>query len=156
MGVDKKDRVIKSLYGIWKGIRQRCNNSKCKYYKRYGARGIKICPQWDSFEQFVKDLGAKPNPRSTIDRIDNNGNYEPSNIRWASYHEQAGNRSDSKIFTYNGKTKCLKAHCIDLGVTYPKVKYRIRRGWTLEEALTIPTYTGGIKVSKYKKSMGSL
>ena len=77
-------------YNIWKAMRQRCLNAKCKDYKYYGARGIKICKRWDIFMNFYEDMGPKPEGLS-LDRIDNNGDYEPNNCRWVTQKEQVLN-----------------------------------------------------------------
>lgn len=83
----------KSLeYLVWKSLRARCNNPKSKDYKSYGGRGIKVCERWDnSFEDFIADMGPRP-PGLTVERIDNDGNYEPSNCKWATQAEQNRNR----------------------------------------------------------------
>lgn len=86
-------------YQIWNGMRQRCLNPKSKAYKYYGALGVTICDRWlNSFDTFLADMGERPSPELSIDRINTFGNYEPSNCRWATMKEQANNKRKSKKY----------------------------------------------------------
>lgn len=123
-------------YRSWNGMRSRCNNKNGKSYKNYGGRGIKVCPRWDSFEKFIKDMGKCPAGKS-LDRIDNNGNYEPSNCRWTSYEEQANNRRSNNLLTFKGKTRNIAFWAKETGINQRTIRSRVSQlGWTAEKALT--------------------
>ena len=84
-------------YQIWSSMMTRCSNKKTKCYKNYGGRGIKVCKRWLKFENFYNDMGCRPSNKHSIDRVNNDGNYEPSNCRWATIKQQANNRRNKKI-----------------------------------------------------------
>lgn len=93
-------------YSTWAAMKKRCLNPKDEKYAYYGGRGISVTPRWNSFENFLKDMGEKPKGLA-LDRIDNDGHYEPSNCRWATRQEQSGNSSRIRRLTLNGKTQSV-------------------------------------------------
>lgn len=124
-------------YKIWAGMRDRCKNPSHIGYVYYGGRGITVCERWDSYETFLLDMGRSPTKLHSLDRKDNNGNYNPSNCRWATKSEQANNTRRSHMITYNGKTQNLKQWCIELGLDYRKTCARITTSkWNPEKAFT--------------------
>jgi hypothetical protein len=125
------------VYSVWHLMVQRCTNPNCKGWKWYGSRGITVCDRWRSFENFLADMGEPPSPEHSIDRYpDNDGNYEPGNCRWATAKEQANNKRNNKLISYNGQTKTLQGWADMLGVKANTLNYRLRRGWTMERAFS--------------------
>lgn len=125
-------------YHIWLGMRNRCYNKNVKAYPHYGGRGITICDRWrNSFPSFLEDMGEAP-ARLSIDRINNDGNYEPSNCRWATDLTQARNCRKNVMITAFGKTLCVSEWAQELGVSGATISKRIRLGLTPEDAITIP------------------
>lgn len=121
----------------WKHMIQRCTNPKNERWDRYGARGIRVCERWTKFENFLEDMGRQPFRGATIERKDNNGNYEPDNCKWATRAEQSRNKRDTVMITHDGKTMCLADWAIELGLNYNTLHNRIRvAGWPIERALT--------------------
>lgn len=109
-------------YGSWSDMRTRCYNPNNKNYPNYGGRGITICDQWRySFETFLADMGLKPSKKHTLDRIKVNGNYEPSNCRWATRKEQNRNTRANHYITYNGKTQCIADWAEEFGMKDTKL-----------------------------------
>lgn len=125
-------------YKTWRAMRSRCQNTDDKDYKNYGARGISVCLRWEEFAAFVADMGVRPLD-ATIDRIDVNGNYEPSNCRWATAVEQSRNKRQNVMVSFNGKTQCIAAWADEIGLERKTLEYRIRAGWNAERALTSPS-----------------
>jgi hypothetical protein len=121
---------------IWREMKQRCTNPKSRKYPRYGGRGIRVCPAWDLFEQFYADMGPRPSPAHSIDRTDNDGNYEPGNCRWRTRSEQQRNRRNNHLLTYQGKTQTIAAWAEETGLRPMTLSYRISAGWGTELALT--------------------
>lgn len=126
------------LYNIWRGMKERCYNENTVHYNSYGGRGIVICDEWtDNFVSFYNwaiQNGYSDN--LTIDRIDNNGNYEPSNCRWTTQKEQMNNTRSNHLITFNGKTQTIAQWSEELGINYQTIQGRIRRGLPVPQILS--------------------
>lgn len=127
------------LYQIWCAMKQRCYNPNNKRYDSYGGRGITICDEWlndyPAFRKWAIENGYEDNGKLSIDRIDNDGNYEPNNCRWADIITQANNRSSNIVITYNGKTQTLRQWSEETGISMDALYSRYRAGKTAEEIL---------------------
>jgi hypothetical protein len=122
----------------WGAMKRRCLNANDKDYPRYGGRGITVCDRWrDSFEAFVADMGVKPEGTS-LDRIDNNGNYEPGNCRWAALDVQNNNRRSNRPITFKGRTQTLTQWAGEAGLSSEALAHRLKSGWPMGDALSIP------------------
>ena len=124
-------------YATWMHMKQRCDNISDKDYKDYGGRGIEVCDRWRKFENFYEDMGPRPKGAS-INRINNDGNYEPGNCEWAGGKDQARNKSNNCMIEYDGQIKCLQAWADKSGIPRGTIKYRITHGWTVKQALETP------------------
>lgn len=122
-------------YRIWKGMRDRCRRASNKSFKNYGGRGIDLCPEWEDFAIFMRDMGPCPDG-SSIDRIDVNGDYCASNCEWQNDKGQANNRRTSHLISHLGETKTLQQWCEQFGIDQSKVRYRIKQGWPLERVFS--------------------
>ncbi len=123
-------------YRLWLTVRQRCFNPKRNGYENYGGRGITVCPRWvASFDAFLGDIGKRPSNHHTLDRIDNDGNYEPSNVRWATRKEQARNRRTTKMVTIDGRTLMQAEWLAVAGISDHTLRRRMAKGIPMEEAL---------------------
>lgn len=129
------------LYSIWINMKVRCTNPKTPEYKNYGGRGITICEEWlqnfESFYEWSINNGYRDN--LSIDRIDNNGNYEPQNCRWATMEQQANNKTVSQTYTYMGKTKTIAEWAKEKNLKYNTLFNRLKYShWDIEKALCTP------------------
>lgn len=135
----KHGKTGTKIYIAWKQIQSRCYNKKDSAYHNYGERGIKC--EWETFEEFYKDMRDPPSKMHSIDRIDNNGNYSKENCRWATKKQQANNRRTCVLFTLEGKTKNLKEWSEHFNTPYKSVWWRVKKGWNIEDALKTPIRT---------------
>jgi len=137
-GESKKGRVSPE-YNVWALMRRRCSNPNVHDFKNYGGRGICVCSRWqDSFEAFLSDMGRRPSPGHSIDRIDNDGNYEPGNCRWATRVEQAANRGISRFIEYRGQKFIAAEWGRRVGIPGRVISLRLRLGWSIDRAMTQP------------------
>jgi hypothetical protein len=117
---------------------RRCENKRHKYWKHYGGRGIKVCRRWHRFDNFIADMGSRPDGYH-IHRIDGDKNYTPGNCKWISPRDHYRSRKNNRWITFHGKTMLMYEWAHELGMNPITLLYRLKKGWTLEEALTIPT-----------------
>lgn len=120
-------------------MKNRCDNSSFKHYDRYGGRGITYDPAWDDFSVFLKDMGKKPTPEHQLERVDNNKNYSRENCIWATRKEQTRNRGGeraTRLYTYDGKTMCIKDWAEYVGISNTSMQKRLNNGWPLEKAFS--------------------
>lgn len=126
-------------YRTWANV---CERTECKgasSYAYYGGRGIKMCARWrESFEAFYADMGPRPSPKHSLDRIDVNGDYAPENCRWVTHKEQMRNMRRNRMITFRGETKCVAAFAEQYGLTLTRATARLHRGWSVERTFTTP------------------
>jgi hypothetical protein len=128
-------------YSVWSSMIQRCTNPNDKAYKNYGGRGISVYKKWrEDFGNFYKDMGLRPSQKHTIERINNDGDYEPSNCEWATREKQSINKRSNRLVTMGGETKTLQQWINESGIKYATVNKRLYiYKWDIERALTTPT-----------------
>lgn len=122
-------------YAVWAAMRDRCNNKNNKGYQNYGARGIKVCPEWDDYSVFLSDMGDPGPGELSIDRVNNDGNYCKENCKWTDRVTQANNRRNNSTYEYEGKVYTLKQLSDLTGVPYRSLQYRLKKGSTVYEAV---------------------
>lgn len=127
------------IYRVWSGLVKRCSSPYSKDWDRYGGRGISVCERWLRFEGFYEDMGDAPEGM-TLDRIDNNGNYEKSNCRWSTRQEQAANTRRTKYIEYRGESLILSGWARRLGMSTASFIYRLRN-WSIDDVMTRPHRT---------------
>lgn len=131
------------IHQIWHSMYCRCYYKTTNQYKNYGGKGVEVCDEWKHLKGFINfyewSIKNGYNDTLSLDRIDNNKNYEPNNCRWVTTKEQANNRTNNVIYTYNNKTQTAKQWCDEYGISQTTFSDRLKRGWSLEQALTIST-----------------
>ena len=126
-------------YVAWQAMIQRCTKPSCLEFHRYGGRGISVCEKWKrSFEAFFADMGLAPTKKHSVDRINNDGNYEPGNCRWATMKEQCRNTAKSKFYSFEGKNLTIPEWAEITGIHPMTIWARLKKGWSVQETLTKP------------------
>lgn len=146
------------LYAVWMTMKQRCENPNNNNYAKYGARGIKVCDEWHTFTVFKEWAYANgyddtaPKGQCTIDRIDVNGNYEPSNCRWVDNKTQGNNRTNNRIITLDGVSHTLTEWCDVYNIPIKNVAARVHNcGWSYEKAITTPLKNVGWQYTEERR-----
>lgn len=132
---------VTPTYACWKSLRNRCANPNEQYYHLYGGRGITVCERWQSFENFLADMGERPSDKHSIDRIDNDGNYEPGNCRWATLTEQNNNNRRNVLIEHNGRIQTVAQWAEETGLSWSAIRKRLLRGMSGSDAVTRPEVT---------------
>lgn len=131
------------VYGTWCRIRRRCENLNSIDWPLYGGRGIRVCKRWQVFVNFAKDVGEPPSESHTLDRWpDNNGDYKPGNVRWATAIEQANNTRKNVVLVFNSRKQTIAQWAREAGLNYLTLYYRLSKGWPLERALSAKLQPG--------------
>lgn len=124
-------------YATWNRMWSRCTNPIVARYPLYGGRGISVCDRWKSFENFYKDMGPKPSPKHSLGRVDNNGNYEPSNCQWECASDQANNTSQNVFIEWKGQKKTLAQWSKEKEIPYSRIVQRYRSGMDAEKIFDV-------------------
>lgn len=130
-------RVASATYNSWAAMLKRCRDTNCNRYERYGGRNITVCDRWLDFTNFLADMGERPIGTS-LDRINNDGNYEPGNCQWSTPKKQSRNTRSNNNVIFNGKKMCLMELSEISGVDYSTLRYRIKVGWPVDLAASLP------------------
>jgi hypothetical protein len=138
----KNTNRVRPEYYIWNSMLQRCENPKAKQYEDYGGQGIAVCERWHLFDNFLADMGPRPDGKHssgramyTLERKDGNSDYSKENCVWATYKDQSLNKRNGRMITYLGETQPLAVFVDRVGANYKIVHQRLSRGWSIEEAL---------------------
>ena len=123
----------------WNAMIRRCRYESMEDYERYGGRGIQVCDRWQVFENFLEDVGPAPSEKHSIDRIDNDDNYEPGNVRWATNSQQIRNSRKARLITFQGRTMNICDWAKETGINRTTIQMRLDHlGWSVHDVLTTP------------------
>ena len=128
----------------WRAMRERCLNKRASDYARYGGRGITITPRWSSFLLFLEDMGERPKGK-TLDRKNVNLGYYKENCRWLLEKDQNSNTRRNRFITFRGRTQILKAWAEEMKLSHTTIVMRLRKGWSVKDALTKPAMTRAVR-----------
>lgn len=141
-------------YRIWKAMKARCYSPSCKNIGKYQQFGIQVCDRWrNDFNAFLSDMGKIPGNDYSIERIDYTKDYCPENCKWIPFKDQAKNRSNVPVYTYNGETHCIKEWAEILGLNVSMLRGRIRRGMSFSEAISKDVYKRQILINGKSKTV---
>lgn len=153
--VTKHGQHKNPLYIKWKGMHRRCSSPKDSHYKNYGGRGIQVCERWTELSNFIEDMQPTYFEGAEIDRINPDGNYEPSNCRWLTRDMQAANKTTNIMLTYQGTTQTLQAWANDTGIAYGTLWERIKvLKWDVERTLTTRPLDADTRCQIARKAAG--
>lgn len=130
-------------YATWRQMLDRCENPKNKRYKDYGGRGIMVCERWHEPQNFLDDMGKRPSRKHSLDRVDNDGNYEPANCRWSTAVEQHNNCRSNRVLVWDGRSMTTAQWAVALGINASILRNRLYRKWSVERTLSQPVRVDG-------------
>jgi len=164
-----KTRGVLAESRIWSAMRERCFNKKNPQYQNYGGRGIRVCKRWNDgramyggtpgrrrsigFENFLADMGPRPSKLHSLDRRDNDGNYDAKNCRWSTREEQGRNKRTNRTVTFRGETRCIADWSRHLGISSSVLFSRLANGWTIQRAFTTPTVVNQRRVAMLERDL---
>lgn len=138
-GLSPRGKPVHRLYSTWAGMIQRCHYPKAASWKWYGAKGIKVCDRWREFKNFLEDMGPTWKPHLTLERLDNSKDYEPGNVVWETTTHQRETDSHGRIIEFKGVSQRISKWAQQIGITDVVLRLRLRKGWSIEKALTTPS-----------------
>lgn len=145
-------RTRDPVYRVWASMVERCNEPRCRAYPSYGGRGIQVCDRWLKFENFIRDMGERPegSVRYTVERVNNDLGYSKDNCKWATYEEQANNKSANVRIEFNGRSLTFSQWCRELNISRSAMNHRFKAGWSVDEAFSTP-YPSPYRIKRKEK-----